>query len=85
MADVLLPLRPDEEKMFVGQPKGFPLGDFDINDVMLPADDDFGVESDDDDIAEDEIVTESGFGSVIGTVLPRAYSLPLSFYVWSHG
>ena len=33
---VLGPLRPDEEKMFHGQPKGFPLSDFDVEDVMLP-------------------------------------------------
>ncbi|KAK9824494.1 hypothetical protein WJX72_010811 [[Myrmecia] bisecta] len=32
---------------------------------MLPEDDDMGIESEDDEIAEEEIQTESGFGSVI--------------------
>lgn len=66
MTDTLGPLRPDEEKLFAGQPKGFPLGDFNIDDVMLPEGDDFGVPSDDDSIGDEEIETETGFGSVIG-------------------
>ena len=33
---VMGPLRPDEERMFHGQPKGFPLSDFNVEDVMLP-------------------------------------------------
>lgn len=77
MADVLLPLRPDEEKMFFGQPKGFPLADFEINDVMLPDDDDLGIESEDDEIAEDEIETETGFGSVIGEDRCPVVQIPL--------
>ena len=32
---VLGPLRPDEEKLFHGQPKGFPL-ECNVDDVMLP-------------------------------------------------
>ena len=59
-------LRPDEEKLFEGQPKGFPLGGFNIDDVMLPEGDNMGIESEDDDDVEDEIEAESGFGSVIG-------------------
>lgn len=66
MTDTLGPLRPDEEKLFEGQPKGFPLGEFNLDDVMLPDGKDFGVESDDDSIADEEIETETGFGSVIG-------------------
>lgn len=66
MAETLGPLRPDEERLFQGQPKGFPLGDFHIDDVMLPEAEDFGIPSDDDSIADEEIETETGFGSVIG-------------------
>ena len=29
-------MRPEEERLFQGQPKGFPLGDFAVEDVMLP-------------------------------------------------
>lgn len=36
-------LKPDEEKMFEGQPRGFPFGNFDISDVMLPEGDDMGI------------------------------------------
>ena len=47
--------------------QGFPFDDFDLNDVMLPeGEGDFGYASDDDAIDEEEIVTETGFGSVIG-------------------
>lgn len=68
MADTLGPLRPDEERLFRGQPNGFPLGDYNtyLQDVMLPEGNDFGVVSDDDSIDEDDIETETGFGSVIG-------------------
>ncbi len=49
MADTLGPLRPDEEKLYEGQPKGFPLGDYKsyLEDVMLPEGDDMGIPSDD--------------------------------------
>ena len=72
MTDTLGPLRPDEEKLYEGQPKGFPLGDYQsyLEDVMLPEGNDFGIVSDDDSIDEDEIETETGFGSVIGKVQP---------------
>ena len=71
MADTLGPLRPDEEKLYEGQPKGFPLGDYKtyLEDVMLPEGEDMGIPSDDDSIGEDEIETETGFGSVIGKCL----------------
>lgn len=51
--------------MFFEQPDGFPIEDFDIRDVQLPPGDDMGIKSDDDDVDEEEIETESGFGSVI--------------------
>ncbi len=54
--------------------QGFPFDDFDLHDVMLPEDEgDFGYPSDDDEIDEEEVVTETGFGSVIGE---RAYLHP---------
>jgi hypothetical protein len=58
-------LKPDEEKLFHGQPKGFPFGDFDLEDVMLPEDDDMGVPSDDEE-QEEVLQTETGFGNVLG-------------------
>ena len=33
---------------------------------MLPENDDMGIASEDDEVAEEEIETETGFGSVIG-------------------
>jgi hypothetical protein len=68
-------LRPDEEKMFEGQPKGFPFDNFDMADVMLPEEDaDMGIPSEDDDDDEEEIEAESGFGSVIGACKNTANS-----------
>lgn len=68
MANVLA-LRPDEEKLFEGQPKGFPFDGFKLEDVMLPEDEDMGIPSEDDEDDEEEIQTETGFGSVIGKLL----------------
>lgn len=62
-------MRPDGT--FEGQPRGFPFDDFNFEDVMLPEDDDMGIPSEDDEVAEEELETETGFGSVIGQV---AYS-----------
>jgi hypothetical protein len=61
-------LRPGEEKLFPGQPRGFPFGDFDVEDVMLPDGDDMGIPSEESD-AEPEVQAESGFGAVIGAFL----------------
>ena len=58
-------LRPGEEKLFEGQPKGFPFGDFDVMDVMLPEDDDMGIPSDDEE-EEEDIKSDSGFGNIVG-------------------
>lgn len=57
--------------MFEGQPKGFPFGDFRVEDVMLPEGDDMGIPSDDDDIDEDTIEQETGFETVVGTLIVR--------------
>ena len=57
----------DIAKKYAGQPRGFPFGDFELDDVMVPDGDDMGIASEDDDAHnEEEIVTETGFGSVIG-------------------
>ncbi len=66
-------LRPDEEKLYEGQPRGFPLEGFQVEDVMLPEDDDMGIPSEDELDDEEEIESESGFGSVIGALgaVPR--------------
>jgi hypothetical protein len=58
--------------------QGFPFDDFDLHDVMLPEDEgDFGYASDDDEIDEEEVVTETGFGSVIGERLSMHHAVPL--------
>lgn len=61
-------LTAEEERQFAeGQPRGFPFDpEFRMEDVMLPEDDDMGIASEDDEVAEEEIETETGFGSVIG-------------------
>lgn len=58
-------LTPAEEKMFEGQPRGFPFGDFDLADVMLPEEDDMGIPSGSDDEQEEDLQTDSGFGNVL--------------------
>lgn len=52
-------------KLFKDQPKGFPFEGFDIEELILPEGEDFGIRSDDDDVEEEELETETGFGSVI--------------------
>ena len=61
-------LSTEEERQFAeGQPRGFPFDpEFRIEDVMLPENDDMGIASEDDEVPEEEIETETGFGSVIG-------------------
>jgi hypothetical protein len=55
-------------ELFPTQPEGFPLpnGDFDLGEVRLPSDDDLDIPSDDGADAEDDLQSESGFGSVLG-------------------
>lgn len=61
--------------MFEGQPKGFPFGEFDLADVMLPEGDDMGIPSDSDDGKEEEEVQhESGFGNVLGARLRAGHA-----------
>jgi translation initiation factor 3 subunit B len=54
-----------EEKLAEGQPKGFPFGDFDVMDVMLPEGDDMDIPSDDEE-EEEDITNETGFGNIVG-------------------
>ena len=85
-------LSTEEEKQFAqGQPRGFPFDpDFRMEDVMLPEGDDMGIASEDDEVAEEEIQTETGFGSVIGmtkseSVCPSFFSAHLKVNITSKG
>ncbi len=62
-----------EEKLTEGQPRGFPFDDFDVMDVMLPEGDDMGIVSEDEE-DEEEIITETGFGNIIGAILKKLLS-----------
>lgn len=53
-------------KLFRDQPDGFPFDGFQLEELILPEDDDMGIRSDEEDDEEEELETESGFGSVIG-------------------
>lgn len=53
-------------ELFPQQPNGFPLGDFNYDEIQLPEGEDFGVVSEDDVTDEEELNEETGFGSVIG-------------------
>lgn len=52
-------------QLFPDQPRGFPFDGFDLEELILPDGDDFGIRSEDDEGGEEEIETETGFGSVI--------------------
>ena len=65
------------KEMFINQPGGFPLEDFDLKDLVLPKDDEFGVHSDEEEIDEDDVETESGFGSVIGRCKEPPLAIPV--------
>eukprot|EP00798_Chlamydomonas_sp_ICE-L_P008193 gene8193-1455_t len=53
------------KELFPNQPGGFPLEEFDPQDLILPEGENFGIDSDDDDADEEDVESESGFGSVI--------------------
>jgi translation initiation factor 3 subunit B len=67
MAAVVEPIDEFEvaRQLFRDQPAGFPYEGFDIEELILPEDDDMGIGSDDDAEEEEELETETGFGSVI--------------------
>lgn len=54
------------KELFPNQPPGFPLERFNLADIRLPADDDLGIKSDDEDADIGDVESETGFGSVIG-------------------
>ncbi len=54
------------QQLFRDQPPGFPYENFDLEELILPDGDDMGIPSDDEDVDEEEVETESGFGSVVG-------------------
>ena len=54
------------KELFPEMPAGFPYEDFDMEELILPTGDDMGLRSDEDDIKEDEVQTDTGFGSCIG-------------------
>jgi hypothetical protein len=58
--------------------QGFPFGDFDINDVMLPEDDDMGIHSDEESngLQNEDVPQESGFANVVGACQHRC------MFVW---
>eukprot|EP01024_Parvocaulis_polyphysoides_P047892 TRINITY_DN453_c1_g2_i5.p2 TRINITY_DN453_c1_g2~~TRINITY_DN453_c1_g2_i5.p2 ORF type:complete len:269 (-),score=51.42 TRINITY_DN453_c1_g2_i5:390-1196(-) len=55
------------EQLHFNQPENFPFGDFNIEQVNLPDNDDLGIPSDDDELdQQEEVVQEdTGFGNVI--------------------
>lgn len=67
-ARVMEPIDPLDvaAKLFKDQPKGFPFEGFDIEELILPEGEDFGIRSDDDVDDEEDLEAETGFGSVIG-------------------
>ncbi len=65
MADTIDPLAVARE-MFRDQPSGFPFSNFEVAELLLPDGDDMGVRSDEDDVEDEQIETETGFGNVIG-------------------
>ncbi|GLI69794.1 hypothetical protein VaNZ11_014493 [Volvox africanus] len=59
--------------LFPDMPPGFPFENFDLEELILPTGDDMGIKSDDDDIKEEDIQTQSGFGScLVIQNLPKA-------------
>jgi translation initiation factor 3 subunit B len=67
-ARVMEPIDPLDvaAKLFKDQPKGFPFEGFDIEELILPEGEDFGIRSDDGVDDEEDLEAETGFGSVIG-------------------
>lgn len=52
--------------LFPDLPPGFPYEGFELEELILPSGDDMGIRSDEDDVKEEDVQTESGFGSVVG-------------------
>ncbi|PNH05051.1 Eukaryotic translation initiation factor 3 subunit B [Tetrabaena socialis] len=59
--------------LFPDLPAGFPYEDFQLEELILPDGDDMGIHSDDDDVKEEDVQTQSGFGScIVIQNLPKA-------------
>lgn len=56
-------------ELFRDQPPGFPYENFAVEELILPDGDDMGIKSEEDDVDEEEVETESGFGTVVGEAL----------------
>lgn len=53
-------------ELFPDMPPGFPFERFDLEELILPSGDDMGIRSEDDEVKEEDIQTQSGFGSCLG-------------------
>lgn len=67
MAEVIDPLDVARQ-MYEDYPPGFPFDNFDVAELILPDGDDMGIPSEDEEGDEEQLETETGFGSVIGTL-----------------
>lgn len=54
------------KQLYPDLPQGFPYDNFDLEELILPPGDDMGIKSDDDDVRDEDVQTQSGFGSCIG-------------------
>ncbi len=54
------------KQLFPDLPQGFPYDNFDLEELILPPGDDMGIKSDDDDVKDEDVQTQSGFGSCVG-------------------
>jgi hypothetical protein len=54
--------------MYEDYPPGFPFDNFDVAELILPDGDDMGIPSEDEEGDEEQLETETGFGSVIGAL-----------------
>jgi translation initiation factor 3 subunit B len=53
-------------QLFPEMPLGFPYVDFEVEELILPDGDNMGIGSDDDDVKEEDLSTNTGFGSCVG-------------------
>ncbi|PNW85513.1 hypothetical protein CHLRE_03g190100v5 [Chlamydomonas reinhardtii] len=61
------------KQLYPDLPQGFPYDNFDLEELILPPGDDMGIKSDDDDVRDEDVQTQSGFGScIVIQNLPKA-------------
>jgi hypothetical protein len=58
-------------QLFPDLPPGFPYEGFEPEELILPDGDDMGIRSDDDDVKDEDVPTQSGFASCIGEAALR--------------